>query len=395
MPFRSGSNTTLNLDITLPSLLAASSLATIVEELLKNLLAQRHQIPQTYQLLKREVQNLSSSSSALAHHEEDDELNPRRRVRLRQERLKREKLDTRFSSVAGSFVDQFEHLAEEMRMEISSHASLIQSVCFIFGATPVSPKEVYHVVFPETMLEDFEKAHDASTPEQKHTKRATLQLFRSMVMHPELFDLLGKPLRPSNVFVAIKKKLGKGESSTTSSGWIPKPEYANLHRGRVTEFRLHNRPSDVDGEKAKRKKKSSACRNLMFTNDLLETPARNAKEDVTPVFDTYTPIPMDLCTPFLARSRAATQSVPLLPSSVGEKESIPICVEMTETPCVKRTPWTQGRLSSTHGESNSHCTPLFERRSWTNEATPREDKCFEWFISSRAIKGFKDPRILK
>ena len=55
MSFKCGKNTTLSLDISLPSLLPAASVATIVGELWKNLLIQRHQIPQQFELLKKEV----------------------------------------------------------------------------------------------------------------------------------------------------------------------------------------------------------------------------------------------------------------------------------------------------------------------------------------------------
>merc|ERR1719229_260497 len=143
-----------------------------------------------------------------------------------------------------------------------------------------------------------------------------------MITDNRLFDRIGRHMNPTNMFIAVKRRATTGDAVSATPEWLqPRPEFSNLKRGSVTEFRLSYRPET--------------------TATLLKTPRSTIQGSLTPV-------PMDLCTPCEPKKSRITP-VRLWASShkVFKEDGNDAVVSleddaspsgMEETPCVKRTP---------------------------------------------------------
>ncbi len=347
----------LSVDVPFSYRLSAPSVAAIITDLLKYLVFQRKQIPFQYEMVSRDVRDSSRDRHDVDEQPCEASDNPRAAARQRRERQRRRVLRERYLKRAEKFLLAFDALLRGLEEELAADIQGdISCVSFLFGATPVSPKEVFHVYPPKRDPDDRD---DAVVLADRARKQAAIPLFRAIVTNEKLFDRVGKPMASTNLYVALKRRSPREEPSD----WLMvRPEFANLQRGKVTEFRLHH---TANGLKTPIMKKS-----LVYTSA-----------------ETFTPIPMNLCTPGGELKRARLTPVKLCVSStkksVEEEEWERINgSEMVETPCVKRTPlYQRGGCSNRDAAATSiNCEPL-----------PVEGD--EWFVSILPVKGFKDPQV--
>lgn len=256
---------------------------------------------------------------------------------------------------------------------MESAAGDIACVSFLVGPTPVTPREVYHVHFPPR--EDLQGRDEAAASAPAAKKQASMLLFRSLVKHEILFQRMGRPIMPTNLFVAVRKR--RDAASAISPWLLPKPEYANLRRGTVTEILLRSAAGNSDAKKRAQ----------------FQTPYQPRRA-------IYTPVSMELCTPLVPGPRAAPPAAPEDATPLR-----PLRIDMVETPCVssriRRAPSPAGtplferprarRLRVVDDEGEEEPVEGEEEQEGVKEG--EEEDPFEWYISARPVRGFRDPRV--
>ena len=382
--FQSSADSQTSLDVQFADRLTAEDLATIIGDLVRSLAYQKKQIPLQYDAIKRDLAAAAARGRAEAEGEDDaDETaaaeNPREAARRRRAEARHRILGARYLKRATDFMDSFDHLVSSLESEIAGDArGSIVCVSVMFGSTPVTPREVYHVYPPKDFYSNrLQHQHMASLQHQERSrKKAALQLFRAMITDNRLFDRIGRHMNPTNMFIAVKKRAtGDPSAVCATPEWLqPRPEFSNLQRGSVTEFRLSYRQET--------------------TATLLKTPRSTMQGSLTP-------IPMDLCTPCEPKKSRITP-VRLWASShkvFKEEGDAAVRLEddvspsgMEETPCVKRTPLYRRSCAAEASETKAgSLTTMDGEEDHDTNDEPESD--LEWFVSVQSVKGFKDPRI--
>ena len=381
--FQGSADSQTSLDVQFADRLAAEDLATIIGDLVRSLAYQKKQIPLQYDAIKRDIAAAAASGRGEAEGEDAGETaaaeNPREVARRRRAEARHRILGARYLKRATDFMDSFDHLVSSLESEIAGDArGRIVCVSVMFGSTPVTPREVYHVYPPKNFYSNrLQDQHIASSQHQeKSRKKAALQLFRAMITDNRLFDRIGRHMNPTNMFIAVKRR-ATGDASAVSATpeWLqPRPEFSNLKRGSVTEFRLSYRPET--------------------TATLLKTP-RSA------IQGSLTPVPMDLCTPCEPKKSRITP-VRLWASShkvFKDDEDAVVRLEddvspsgMEETPCVKRTPLYRRSCAAVTSEAKAEAVTTMDGEE-DNDTNDEPESGLEWFVSAQSVKGFKDPRI--
>ena len=376
--FKSSTDSQTSLDVQFAERLTAEDLATIIGDLVRSLTCQRKQIPLQYDVIKRDVAAAATRVRGEGEGERVDEApaeNPREAAKRQRAAARNKTLGARYLKRATHFIDAFDYLVSNLESEISGDAcGNIACVSVMFGSTPVTPKEVYHVYPPKDVYTRQQQL--SSLHPEKSRKKAALQLFRAMITDNRLFDRIGRPMNPTNMFIAVKKRATDSASmmsSTATPEWlVAKPEFSNLKRGSVTEFRLSYRQE--------------------VRATLLRTPK-------SPLEGSLTPIPMDLCTPSEPKKPRITP-VRLWASShkLFKEEGDAVKLDedwspsgMEETPCVKRTPLYRRGCATLDSESNVEAVVKMD--SEDNDILDESGYDLEWFVSAHFVRGFKDPRI--
>jgi hypothetical protein len=347
--FQSGLHSQTTLDVQFPERLTPEALAVIIGDLVKSLVFQRKQIPQQYDMVKRDaaVEKGDEAEDVVA----TESTNPRAAARAQRLLIRRRTLRKRYVARARDFLRSFDQSVDRLQAEIArDRDQAISCVSFIFGATPVTPKEVYHV-YPPTN-QGLAPATDDIYLSEKARKRAAIQLFRTMITNDSLFEQIGRPMNLTNMFVAVKRR------PNIANGWlVPRPEFGNLNRGKVTEFRMRYVPRIGQSQVVTVQQTPMAC----------------------------TPIPMDMCTP--GDPKRARNMTPVRlwgRKSVSEEEEEDQS-KMVETPCVKRTLLYQRNAAESMD---------IDSDNKVDSAEEQDSEGQEWYVSVEPIKGFKDPQIL-
>ncbi|XP_040573059.1 uncharacterized protein [Lepeophtheirus salmonis] len=243
------------LDIHLAEDMSREGISDLIVELFRFLLQQRQQIPLSYSTLLQDISSHKNSEEGV----ESDILTRKER----RDGIRKMKEKSRFLKKASQFSSKMEILSKNLKSEIIEKD--LETATIFFGATPVTPKEVYHIHLPPL----------SSNSGSSLTSKVKRQLFRSLVTHEELFTLLGRPLQKTNIYTAIKYKYLQ---PSNGSAFRPKPQFRKAaHRGYVVNYNfILPLNQSTPGTNMKRKRHFSHC----------------------------TPVPMDICTPFtITKSR--------------------------------------------------------------------------------------------
>lgn len=352
----------IELDIHFQEPLNSMGVTHVVTELFKSLLFQRHQIPQTVDALRRDVETFNSpgnqendgSESAL-----NPTLGPREAAKKKRSQVKRNKLRGRYIKKAQSFLDSFDRIVEVLTSTILClEGEEIECVAFIMGATHVSPKEIYRVLLPSgyTRLGCCPKASMDKTVGGMN-KRAMLQLFRTVMTHEDLYQRISKDLCITNTFVAMCRR---GSSVPNSPNLELRSEMAYVppRKCKVTVFALKH---------------------------TLEMQARRIPPKVSGR-DCYTPAAMDMCTPFVDRSNTRQRA-----DSTCHNSSI----TMLETPChpirnvveSSGTPLPKPTMDDIVEETGHLMSDV------CLEEEEEQQRDLQWLFVQHLLKGFRDPQV--
>lgn len=393
----SSTHSQTSLDVQFADRLTAADLATIIGDLVRSLTCQRKQIPLQYDAIKRDVALAAARGCGDGGEDEGEGAeeaaaeNPREAARQRRAAVRLKTLGARYLKRATHYIDSFDYLVSNLESDISGDTrGDIACVSVMFGSTPVTPKEVYHVYPPRDFNNTRQRQQRSSPHPEKSRKKAALQLFRAMITDSRLFDQMGRPMNPTNMFIAVKKKRGASDASAsvTPDEWlVAKPEFRNLKRGSVTEFRLSYRQEQQEVKAT-----------------LLRTPTPFTSSSSSTLLEgSLTPIPMDLCTPCEpkkpritpVRLWASSSSSSSLKLFKEERDSVKLDEErspcgMDETPCVKRTPLYRRSCATLDSE---HLEAVVKMDSGESDMSCESESDLEWFVSTQFVKGFKDPRL--
>ncbi len=341
----------IELRVEIPEPLSPGLTSLFVVSLLKSLLYQRGQIPVQHEVIQRDAEKTPDDEE----EEEDDETLPiRERLKLRAARVKRRKLRSRYLRSVSEFELCFQSLRGHLEEEVRASFDCISSVSFLFGATPISPKEVFQISLPPPPRTN-------GTPPtyldlERRSRKIGLHLFRRMLTHEGLLSRISRNLGLSNVYVAVQKTATEDERSCPHY-MRPSPELGRLRwRGRRTHFILR-------------------C-NEHYVPESSSTSSTS-------------PVPMDLCGD---ESLSGSEVSCPLPSPHAADPASRRGSAMMETPCVissrRRIEEGQRRSRSIGSGRTRGDLVLDEAENMELQDLPRQD----WFIFTDCLKGFRDPQ---
>jgi len=361
-------------------------------ELLKHLLHQRQQIPLQYDVIKRDVLNMQSKENG------GDENLPTQGTK-KQTTARKEQLRQRYLKKAAELVETSEDTFIALDEEIQSNAEDIIAVHFLFGATPVSPKETYSLMFPTRW----------SNTTCADRVRPGLQLFRSMVTHDKLFSLISSSLGVTGVYTMVERR--KRGNYETEPWFVSRSEFRLTSRGTRVRFQLRQSPPQdrtfrhpiQTAETVQRLSFDSGCGSEPSSGGFSKlvdnkTPARIRQLSGNAPTDRYTPTPMELCTPLMT-----SRSIVTAPRTPGlGKSGNHLCVSNAMMNLTTPRTTLKVHKSVDHEEEDMvPCTP-FHGGIEVCFSSPEEGEtvlqelesvCMsevEWLVCPRPIRGFKD-----
>jgi len=186
----------IQVEIELPVVLSKLSLTKLVVDLMKNLLHQRNQIPLQYDCIDKDIKAVADMENVnpdgdVVTDKADNQPHSRAAARNSRQAARAAKSRAQFLKSSAKLVREVEQMEDIIRTEIETEE--LVSISFLFGATPLSPREVYTIPIPDT-------AQHKST-----YSRVGVHLFRAMVTHDKLHNLTSSRLPVSNMFVLFCK----------------------------------------------------------------------------------------------------------------------------------------------------------------------------------------------
>lgn len=331
----------LQLDVKFEESLSKEQCWYVTNELMKNLIFQRRQIPLTFETLKREIRDFTSLQQQST---ENSPLDPaqnqksiRQLVRERKDKIRRDKLKEKLIKRAQKALQAYEKVEVCIKNAVLQSENAVSHLAIIFGISPLAPKEVYLMSWPKDLSS---KNHSALV-----TQRRMISLFRSLMMNDGLFDRVSQELTLTNIFFGLKM------ASTRNQGIEHFTSYPDFEtwpqKAKVTLFTFCHHQSK--------------------------------SEAVIVGQDTYTPSSMELCTPYIGRSSGFQGRKRSVSGSSFSNEF------MIETPCQKTNKsWSMERIQEDFSNMDINQSP-----SPLNFCHPNE----MWYFCDLPLKGFRDPHL--
>jgi len=368
----------LEIDVHLSEELDLSGVVHLSVEMLKSLMFQRKQIPLTVDIIKKDLASSSCqpADDAVQHgrrilqerdvgdgrfqeRDEDDQkpasaaASVQAALRLQRLESKQKRTREKYLKRAGHFAKELAEFQASIVCQLNVSRDLL-SICYLFGASPLHPKEVYEVALPGSG-----RLFDSRRPSsEKANRKAMLALFKAMMSSDKLSDRFGRNLIKTNLFVALKKKKreeeeangGGGSEETSCSGLISRPEFKIPPKCKRTLIRM------VADEKA---------------GVTLETPSKVGVASHSRDTPSMVPVPMDLCTPLVDRKSDVLVSLvshtPLVSAAAASKSEF-----MLETPCAAGRPVHRGIATTGPPETPCSSRPVHRGIATTG---PPETPC--------------------
>ena len=80
----------------------------------------------------------------------ENSLNPRQILQLKRKRMKEERLKEKYIQKCKRFLKNYDEVEHCIKRVLSSNSvDELLSVCYVFGTSSISPKEVYRIQFPK------------------------------------------------------------------------------------------------------------------------------------------------------------------------------------------------------------------------------------------------------
>ena len=261
----------VSVPVKFPTAIDKRTYLKLVFDLAKNLLLQKNQIPLQFEAIVKEVDIEARLAGALEDNSEDDsdaddEVVTREKVRERQRRVRQRRSRSQLVKNGQKLVEDFSNLENVVRSEFETGD--VACVSLVFGATPHSARQAFTIPTPDIIT-------DSSSSSSSCSSRVGVHLFRAMMSHDTLHDVLSSRIPVSNMFILISKK------NINSSSMISLPEFSLPSSSTCPRVSFNfSFPSPAPAESA-----PAATRRLRFTS--------GADTDHVSVTES-----MELCTPF-------------------------------------------------------------------------------------------------
>jgi hypothetical protein len=186
----------IQVEVEFPECLSKPSLVKVVADLMKNLLHQRNQIPLQFDSINKDVKACEKAEEKenLPDGAEPSpgEAPSREAVRSSRQAARAAKNRAAYMKSGARLVREVEQVVDIIKTEVEKGD--LTSISFMFGATPLSPREVFTIMIPQT------------TGCLQTNSRLGVHLFRAMVTHDQLHNLTTTRLPVSNMFTIFCRK---------------------------------------------------------------------------------------------------------------------------------------------------------------------------------------------
>eukprot|EP00092_Neocalanus_flemingeri_P060868 GFUD01073083.1.p1 GENE.GFUD01073083.1~~GFUD01073083.1.p1 ORF type:complete len:525 (+),score=153.31 GFUD01073083.1:49-1623(+) len=247
----------IEVEVQFPENLGKPSLVKVVTDLMKNLLHQRNQIPLQYDAILKDVLACQEMKAEEDLKENVDPVEDniasvptkapsRESVRLDRQAARAAKSRVAYMKYAARLVKEVEQLVEMVKQEVENDD--LVSVSLLFGATPLSPREVYTICVPPT------------TDHLQPLSRLGVHIFRAMVTHDQLHTLTSTRLPVSNMFTIFCRK---SSPQTSSLQLLPSYSLPPCTRCPRVTFNL-NTPNQLEDSEGNLLDPVSTTRRLRF-----------------------------------------------------------------------------------------------------------------------------------
>eukprot|EP00092_Neocalanus_flemingeri_P032813 GFUD01035688.1.p1 GENE.GFUD01035688.1~~GFUD01035688.1.p1 ORF type:complete len:323 (+),score=111.04 GFUD01035688.1:52-969(+) len=247
----------IEVEVQFPENLGKPSLVKVVTDLMKNLLHQRNQIPLQYDAILKDVLACQEMKAEEDLKENVDPVEDniasvptkapsRESVRLDRQAARAAKSRVAYMKSAARLVKEVEQLVEMVKQEVENDD--LVSVSLLFGATPLSPREVYTICVPPT------------TDHIQPLSRLGVHIFRAMVTHDQLHTLTSTRLPVSNMFTIFCRK---SSPQTSSLQLLPSYSLPPCTRCPRVTFNL-NTPNQLEDSEGNLLDPVSTTRRLRF-----------------------------------------------------------------------------------------------------------------------------------
>ncbi|KAG8233785.1 hypothetical protein J437_LFUL003857 [Ladona fulva] len=212
-------------DIQLEENLTSSSCSKVVSEIIKYLAYQKQQIPYPFEQLK-----LLVNKSKLAGEQETIGKSVKRRC------LQLERHHSKATDAVDTLENIFKNIEAEFMISDEDGIGRVEEVVVMFGATPVTPKDVFRIQLPPVK---FHSVFDTPKPPSRKTM---VQLLRCLLESEDLNSIISQPIAITNAFVFFKRKSASDKLSNASGGgkrwFLPRENFRLPQKGRQAVLKI-------------------------------------------------------------------------------------------------------------------------------------------------------------
>jgi len=413
----------VEVDIQFPCMLSSLNLSKVVIDIIRNLLYQKNQIPVPYDLILKELECNETKScgekivplSTIS----SNRISTRSEARVDRIAKREAKNRDKFMKDSSRFTKEMDRVENFIHREIETGDVI--SINILFGATYLSPREIYSIELPSVTSE-----------ESISSRHIGKQLFKSIVANQPLNEMTSSKIPVSNMYLVFCKRSlpTLSELRLLNSYCLPSiercpranfiigipesPDGDHLSNGVAPIRRLRfpsndNDDSNIVGDKHSGKpglasitpRSNSDFSKHFSSNQVMDlcTPyisksikeSKNDRELYTPSYtlNTCTPAtgrvnknePMDLCTPAVnAHKLPTTLITPALPPG---SENMDLC-----TPAPNKLEVVEHSKSTANLNLDLSNLSLKDSGISSPESADFQEEHF-WFVTPSQIRGFK------
>jgi len=237
----------IQVEVEFPEMLSKASLVKVLTDLMKNLLHQRNQIPLQYDFITKDIKAAEEVTEKKENEEpmrENIAVQSRAAARTNRQTARAAKTRAAYLKNSARLVREVEEMMNIIREEVEN--SDLVSISLLFGATPVSPREVFTIKIPQT------------TGNLASSARVGVHLFRAMVSNDSLHRLTSSRLPVSNTYLIFCKT-----NAPVTSSLLLLPSYSLPPSTRCPRVTFNIRSVDMEEEMMVQ---VEATRRLRFTS---------------------------------------------------------------------------------------------------------------------------------
>ncbi|XP_071453772.1 MAD2L1-binding protein [Hetaerina americana] len=160
----------------------------------------------------------------------------------------------------------FQNIEAEFMIGSQSGFGGVEEVVVLFGATPVTPKDVFRIQIPEIRS-------DLETPKPP-SRKMMIQLLRCLLESDSLHSVISQPVTTTNTFIFFKRRLNyfrAPENFANKSWFLPRENFKLPQKGRQAVLRIEYAPKENIAVEAE----SPLARPLVGISDSEGTPLKD------------------------------------------------------------------------------------------------------------------------